>query len=434
MWLIRDLLKQVSATFFRFAASRILTRATVLFALTGLGQASILYDNSQYYSKNSYGRPGEFGDEVRLGLTNRVVSEFSFEYFGDFVPEGDETARVRLYANDGEDTDPHPTKVIPAPGALLFDSGVLPIGPGFNAFFLQGLSVPVPPVFTWTVEFAGLGFTNGNTASVLFFDPPTVGRSYDDFWVKTASGWALYRLNGNPVANFGMRVASAQATEFDISKPLAAGGDDFRLTIRGPVGRSFTLEFSTNALEWVSLNTLTMTNHVIEYLHRGALAFPVHYYRASMLPQTRLELLRVARQPNGSTRLLFTGPIDALYEVQASPDLRTWRSILTNVFPAGFAYFDDAPVAVPQRFYRVRLANPPPVSLDVAASHPVNQVYQVGVSGPPGKAVLIQATTDLANWTTLSTNRLSYTTGAATVVDWSARTNDLRFYRVIPAP
>ena len=43
----------------------------------------------------------EFGDEVSLGLNNRLLDSLTFEYYGDFTADGDEKALVRIYANDG---------------------------------------------------------------------------------------------------------------------------------------------------------------------------------------------------------------------------------------------------------------------------------------------------------------------------------------------
>ena len=47
----------------------------------------------------------EFGDEVNLGLHNRLLDSLSFEYYGDFTADGDEKAMVRIYANDGAGAD-----------------------------------------------------------------------------------------------------------------------------------------------------------------------------------------------------------------------------------------------------------------------------------------------------------------------------------------
>ena len=139
--------------------------ACVSVFLPATGQAEIVYDNSQNYSGTYYppSPPNiEYGDQIVLRGTARNVSEFRFEYFGEFTPTGQETVRVRFYANDGPG-DPqyefsHPPKT------LLYESSPLPIHAGFNVLALRGLSVPVTNTFTWTVQWGGLSGSVSNRA------------------------------------------------------------------------------------------------------------------------------------------------------------------------------------------------------------------------------------------------------------------------------
>src|SRR4051812_24631125 len=84
--------------------------------------ADIIYDNSDTGGTNVYYTTSaslEFGDEVMLGGTSRTMSQFLFEYYGDFAASGDETARVRLYKADG----PLTAEGYLTPGTVLYDSG-----------------------------------------------------------------------------------------------------------------------------------------------------------------------------------------------------------------------------------------------------------------------------------------------------------------------
>jgi hypothetical protein len=397
-------------------------------------RADVLYDNSQYFLTNFYSTTLQFGDEIKLADTNRTVTEFSCEYFGDYVPTGQERARLRFYVADGPDIDPRPEKTIRAPGTVLYDSGPLPIGPGFNALLVRGLAVRVPQVMIWTVEFAGLAGTNGNKAGLLFYDPPTVGSSFDDFWVKQGDGWRLMRLGGNPVANFSSRVSDTLDTPLTVSPGSPLAGGQILVELAGPVGRSVLLEFSTNAVDWASLTSLTFTNRLMRYVHQDGGLYSKHYYRATFLSQVQVAIQSITRLGEGGTRLVYSGPQDGLYHVEASPDLLTWTPILTNVFPAGYGYFTDTARGASRKFYRIRSAPSPGVAMDGEATHPVNQVAQVGVSGPPGGRVIIQASPDLAQWTSIATNMFSFTTGAITIVDTQAPPDGMRFYRALPAP
>src|SRR5262245_52254265 len=91
--------------------------------IAAIGQVStplsqIIYDNSGGGGTDFFTSEFEFGDEVILAVhpPNRlwILTDFQFEYFGDFVPQGDERARIRIYLNDG------PPEKKYAPTTLLF--------------------------------------------------------------------------------------------------------------------------------------------------------------------------------------------------------------------------------------------------------------------------------------------------------------------------
>jgi hypothetical protein len=133
-----------------------------------------------------------------------VLTEFLFEYYGNFTPSGGEFARLRFYENDGPG-------LYKQPGTLLFDSGDFSIAPGYQTKRLTGLSVPLPDSLTWTVQFTGLSGQTGNRAGLVFRQPPTIGWSYDDFWERSGGDWELLGWNGRPVANFAARALSGAA-------------------------------------------------------------------------------------------------------------------------------------------------------------------------------------------------------------------------------
>ncbi len=143
----------------------------------------------------------EVGDEIILDGTARWLSEFSFEYWGANTESetefaGTVEARIRFYLNDGP--------AIPgvdgafAPGTVIFDSGTFSIDPTLRSTlnfsnFSSGVDVPLetplPDAFTWSVQFSGLGLTD--TAGVTIYSPPTVGNSFDDYWVNDGASWTL---------------------------------------------------------------------------------------------------------------------------------------------------------------------------------------------------------------------------------------------------
>src|SRR6476619_2641243 len=72
------------------------------FCTSGLA-STVAYDNSTTDLNRTYAAPNgtEFGDDITLAGTDRVVNEFKFEYFLSSNASGNETLQVQFYANDG---------------------------------------------------------------------------------------------------------------------------------------------------------------------------------------------------------------------------------------------------------------------------------------------------------------------------------------------
>ena len=183
--------------------------------------ADIIYDNSSDPINGHYCTTFEYGDEIVLAKgTNHLMGQFLFEYYANFVPTGNETARLRLYINDGPlDAANPPT---PTPGTELYDSGSFSIVPGVPPYYIMtktitGLDVPLPGNIdiTWTVQFSGL---TGDEAGLVFRDPPTAGKSYDDIWIDSNGTWQRFTWNGNPKANFAARIISIDTTTVSVRR------------------------------------------------------------------------------------------------------------------------------------------------------------------------------------------------------------------------
>lgn len=181
-------------------------------------RADIVYDNTTpaNYQGTFLASTNEYGDEISLAGTARLVVAFLFEYFGDFVPSGDEKVRFRIYAQDGQPYPPYPKYL--EPGTVLYDSGFLAISTNVNTIPLLIPKLLVPNTFTYTVQFVGLTQVPGDRAGLMIYDPPTVGAelppymgktiigSYPDFWKLVDGQWGLYSFGGHPPANFGAQV------------------------------------------------------------------------------------------------------------------------------------------------------------------------------------------------------------------------------------
>lgn len=177
--------------------------------------ADVVYDNSTgdlNIRLNPLTR--EVGDEIILGGGARILTDFTFEYWGENFFGGDEQARVRFYFNDGAASPAGPLK----PGTLFWDSDWFNIVETNRATvvftdFVTGAAVPLtqtlPNSFTWTIRFRGVDAIDGESAGVDLYDPPTVGGNYYEYWENAGpSGWQ-YRGETNGVhVNFGAKVGA----------------------------------------------------------------------------------------------------------------------------------------------------------------------------------------------------------------------------------
>jgi hypothetical protein len=176
----------------------------------------VVYNNSGSTEGTYYATTKEFGDQIELGLSNRFIDSLSFEYFGDFTADGDETAVARIYANDGTVIDNGSL-----PGTLLYESGPFAVAAGFNSVTINGLLVEAPESITWTVDFDGVGNVAGNRAGLIFYNPASTGSSFDDFVLKSNSTEVIYETEKEVLYEAYYKAG----TEF---------GDQIKLTAVGP--------------------------------------------------------------------------------------------------------------------------------------------------------------------------------------------------------
>ena len=178
--------------------------------LAGSLQAAVIYANSTNDLVTRL-NPGttEVGDQIKLAGTERMLTSFSFEFWGTNTASptsfaGTIQARVRFYENNGA-----PFNGYLAPGTNFFDSGWFSVlSPTERSTFIftagsdfpsWGLFIPADEM-TWSVEFSGMGGTD--SVGVDLYSPPTVGQNYDDYWSYSGSSWTL-QTNSVATMSFG---------------------------------------------------------------------------------------------------------------------------------------------------------------------------------------------------------------------------------------
>jgi hypothetical protein len=172
-------------------------------------QAGTVYDNSvNDLNQRLVSNNIEIGDQVTLAGSDRMLSLFSLEFFATGL-SGGETARVRLYANNGALWNSTPG--INVPGSMLYDSGAFPIlastPRSTMEFSIAGgqitNTVVLPESFTLSIQFSGIA--GAESAGVDLYNPPGTGSSFNDYWLYDGASWDL-KTNAGPVLNFAAHI------------------------------------------------------------------------------------------------------------------------------------------------------------------------------------------------------------------------------------
>jgi len=392
----------------------------------------VVYDNTaNAYNNLFYPSSLEYGDEISLGGTARTITEFQFEYLGDFPPEQEATVVVRLYDNDGP--NPYPTGDFSQPGTLAYESEPLRIYPGYNVLALRELSVTVSNSITWSVKFSGLKGTYQNRAGITHYAAPNVGFSYDDFWMKTATGWQLFSFQGNPPSNFAARIVASPDTPMQVLATTPNADGTHAVKLQGPAYRSAVLEASTGQTNWETVRQFLTTGEPLTIQDNTPREeTPEYRVRESSTPV----LLLSAGRPDSAGRqtLCASGLPSHGFIVETARDLASWYPILTNDFISVNCDFKDSmSTNFSRRFYRAYYVRDVATALGTV-SYMTNNETLVNASGPPGRDCVIEWTKDFVHWQSLSTNVFSFTTKTIAFVDPGSTNWSLRFYRIRVAP
>ena len=319
------------------------TTTCVGICLCNSARAEIVYDNATTYQGQMNDSLLESGDEIVLAGTSRLVTTIALEYFAEFTPTGDETARVRFYNMDGAPGD----NPFATPGSLLYDSGTFGLQSGFHTINIIDLAVFIPGnKFTFSVEFSGV--TEAERAGLLFYDPPTVGASDAYFWQRESGIWSAVVSDGTG-NNFAAQVNAVAAPVAQYTIQLRRENGNPAVEIAGATpGKAYTLEYknAVNDIAWQSGPQARATGSTLTLVDPSAQGVRFRFYRVVE------EDLTVARSGNQATVVSFAISGRNYTLQRLSTAVPTWTSIETKTATGNTVTFTVTPSA-PDDAFRV---------------------------------------------------------------------------------
>jgi hypothetical protein len=242
----------------------------------------------------------------------------------------------------------------------------------FNAAALvqRGFNVSgIPQAITFgPLSQQGVGdapFPLGATASsglpvsfAIVSGPATLGGS-----IVTLTGWGTVVVRASQAGNAIYAAAADVVQSFFVVPPdntLAGGqflaGGSFQVAFYGISGQGYTLQASSNLVNWSSILGFMCTNAPTYVVDPGAKYVTRRFYRVAQgtLPiSLRMNLGALDPWPSNGMRLSLEAPLGFGYAIQASTNLSNWLTFTNILATNGPVYFRDAGASSSgRRFYR----------------------------------------------------------------------------------
>lgn len=316
-----------------------------------LQAGEIVYENVDNYLGRYANEKREYGDEIELAGTARTITDFAFEYYGDFVSNADEAAKIRFYKNDNI-----LNQYQVGPGTLLFETGWFVVKPGHNSRRITGLNVTVPNNFTFTIEFKGLTMKRGDDAGLVFYHPITVGNSYDDFWLKEPIGrWALYGYQGIK-NNFAVQVTAVNTTPTARIESIRKEGSSVIISTDTRLGYDYKLERRqlSDSGPWNAVQTIPGTG-VIASFSPVLVAGSSSYFRVTATSTSTVVQITGIRKEAGGVVISTQTRTGLIYRLEQRNAFGAgnWTTMDAITGTGALANFVAIPSTDSTAFYRV---------------------------------------------------------------------------------
>ena len=257
----------------------------------------------------------------------------------------------------------------------------------------------------------------------------------------------FYRAVYDPGTNVNSSSTTPSPAIAQLTSTFMNAAGQYSFTVTGTTGDPYAVEASTNLMNWVILGTNTAP---FNFVDTNASQFSRRFYRAVYEPGININSSLTTPSPGagqitsasakvaGQFSFTVTGTTGDLYAVEASTNLVNWVILGTNTAP--FNFVDTNASQFSRRFYRA-VYEP---GTNAASSSTTTTAQTAGqltsaslktagqfsftVTGTTGDPYAVEASTNLVNWTILTTNTVPFN-----FVDTNASQFSRRFYRAVPA-
>jgi hypothetical protein len=181
--------------------------------------------------------------------------------------------------------------------------------------------------------------------------------------IVTLGGWGTVVVRASQAGNAMYAAAADVVQSFFVVPPdntLAGGqflaGGSFQVAFYGISGQGYTLQASSNLVNWSSILGFMCTNAPTYVVDPGAKYVTRRFYRVAQgtLPiSLRMNLGALDPWPSNGMRLSLEAPLGFGYAIQASTNLSNWLTFTNILATNGPVYFRDAGASSSgRRFYR----------------------------------------------------------------------------------
>lgn len=308
---------------------------------------TVVYETSANYSGKFVQTPFEYGDEIVLMGTNRVVTQIQIEYFSAFVPSGDELARLRFYENTGPAWMRNKDYLMPASPPLW--EATFPVGLGFNTATITVPYIQVPGRFTWTVQFFGIAMTPTDHAGLLIYGPPVIGSSFNDYWEHRNDGWIPLRVGG-VTNNFACKILAVDAAPALPNLTTRIEGNTLRLSWPA-TATGFYLESrpGVDVGVWAPVTPLAL--RIGDFFETSV---PIESGSRAFRLNTKPEPPLLISAENGSVRLRWSAAVGGqTLQTKSALESSTWTDIASPSRPNGDYYETTVTTGSGAQFFRL---------------------------------------------------------------------------------